>query len=69
MIEELLNGQRDEDLAALVEIGHQQAEPVSAIAQAAGLSVTLHRDLAGRPRVLEMVHCETISLGKAGAQA
>ncbi len=55
--------------AALVEIGYQQAEPVSAIAQAAGLSVTLHRDLAGRPRVLEMVHCETISLGKAGAQA
>ncbi len=55
--------------AALVEIGHSQAEPVSAIAQAAGLSVTLHRDLAGRPRVLEMVHCETISLGNAGAAA
>ncbi|WP_310534939.1 peptide chain release factor N(5)-glutamine methyltransferase [Novosphingobium sp.] len=55
--------------AALVEIGYQQAEPVGTIAQAAGLSVTLHRDLAGRPRVLEMVHCETISLGNAGAAA
>ncbi len=55
--------------AALVEIGHSQADAVSAIAQAAGLSARLHRDLAGRPRVLEMVHCDTISLGKPGGQA
>ncbi|MFM6931053.1 MAG: peptide chain release factor N(5)-glutamine methyltransferase [Novosphingobium sp.] len=55
--------------AALVEIGHRQDEAVSAIATAAGLSVALHRDLAGRPRVLEMVHCETISLGNAGVEA
>lgn len=39
---------------ALVEIGHQQADPVTAMAQAAGLRVTLHRDLAARPRVLQM---------------
>ena len=55
--------------AALVEIGHSQAVAVSAIAQTAGLSAHLHRDLAGRPRVLEMVHCDTISLGKPGGQA
>ena len=40
---------------ALVEIGASQADAVSAIARAAGLSATLHRDLAGRPRVLELV--------------
>lgn len=39
---------------ALVEIGSTQAEAVSAIAAAAGMSVRLLRDLAGRPRVLEM---------------
>jgi len=37
---------------ALVEIGHAQAEAVSAIGKAAGLDAELHRDLAGRPRVL-----------------
>jgi len=37
---------------ALVEIGHAQADAVSAIGRAAGLSVRLHRDLADRPRVL-----------------
>ena len=42
--------------AALVEIGATQAEAVSAIAQAAGLTARLHRDLARRPRVLELVH-------------
>ena len=41
---------------ALVEIGADQAEAVGAIAAEAGMSVTLHRDLAGRPRVLELVH-------------
>lgn len=43
--------------AALVEIGHAQAGPVCAIAMAAGMRATLHRDLAGRPRVLELVVC------------
>lgn len=37
---------------ALVEIGHAQAEAVSAIGVACGLSATLHRDLAGRARVI-----------------
>lgn len=37
---------------AVVEIGHRQAEAVSAIAAAAGLSAELHRDLADRPRAL-----------------
>ncbi|WP_395391994.1 peptide chain release factor N(5)-glutamine methyltransferase [Novosphingobium sp. BL-8A] len=38
---------------ALVEIGYQQADPVAAIGQEAGLSSRLHRDLGNRPRVLE----------------
>ncbi|WP_079731230.1 peptide chain release factor N(5)-glutamine methyltransferase [Novosphingobium mathurense] len=37
---------------ALVEIGHAQADAVSAIGHAAGLSTQLYRDLANRPRVL-----------------
>lgn len=37
---------------ALVEIGYAQAEAVSAIGKAAALDAQLHRDLAGRPRVL-----------------
>jgi release factor glutamine methyltransferase len=41
--------------AALVEIGAAQAEAVSAIAAHAGLSARLHRDLADRPRVLELM--------------
>ena len=40
---------------ALVEIGASQALAVSAIARGAGLAATLHRDLAGRPRVFELV--------------
>lgn len=39
---------------ALVEIGWTQADAVSAIACGAGLGTRLHRDLANRPRVLEM---------------
>ena len=39
---------------ALVEIGHTQAEAVSALAAAAGLSSRLHRDLAGHPRALQL---------------
>lgn len=50
---------------ALVEIGAAQADSVSAIARAAGLAVLLHRDLAGRARVLEL----KIPLGKATASA
>lgn len=40
--------------AALVEIGATQAQAVADLAGAAGLTARLHRDLAGRPRVLEM---------------
>jgi release factor glutamine methyltransferase len=40
--------------AAFVEIGHTQASAVSAIAQAARLTVQLHHDLAGRSRVLQL---------------
>lgn len=42
--------------AALVEIGATQAAAVSEISREAGLAATLHRDLASRPRVLELVH-------------
>jgi release factor glutamine methyltransferase len=37
---------------AVLEIGHTQADAVSAIAEAAGFASMLHRDLAGRPRAL-----------------
>jgi release factor glutamine methyltransferase len=40
------------DGVAVLEIGHEQADAVSAIAQAAGFASELHRDLAGRPRAL-----------------
>ncbi len=39
---------------ALVEIGATQASAVIALAEVAGLVATLHRDLAGRDRVVEM---------------
>lgn len=39
---------------AVVEIGHTQAGPVTALAEAAGLTAKLHRDLAERPRALEI---------------
>ena len=45
---------------AVVEIGHSQADAVTAIAAASGLNATLHHDLGGRPRALEF----KISLGK-----
>ena len=54
---------------ALVEIGATQADAVSAIADAARLSARLHRDLAGRPRVLEMARRSKIPLGKASSTA
>lgn len=43
---------------AVVEIGHAQAEAVSAIAAKAGLSARLHRDLGGRPRALELTQAQ-----------
>jgi release factor glutamine methyltransferase len=39
---------------ALVEIGHTQAPAVSALAQEHRLTVSLHRDLADRPRALQI---------------
>ncbi len=51
--------------AALVEIGWAQAAAVSALAAASGLHATLHHDLAGRPRVLEIVHSAKIPLGNS----
>jgi release factor glutamine methyltransferase len=39
---------------ALVEIGATQAEAVAAIAAEAGFAAKLHRDLADRPRALEL---------------
>jgi release factor glutamine methyltransferase len=39
---------------AVIEIGHAQAEAVTAIAVAVGFAATLHRDLGDRPRALEM---------------
>ena len=51
--------------AALLEIGAAQADPVSAIARAAGFAVILHNDLGGRPRVLEL----KFSLGNAPPSA
>ena len=50
---------------AFVEIGAGQAAAVTRIAAQAQLSATLHRDLGGRPRVLEL----TILLGKAANPA
>ena len=50
--------------AAFVEIGSTQADAVTALAQASGMAATLHHDLAGRPRVLEIVHSAKIPLGK-----
>jgi release factor glutamine methyltransferase len=50
---------------AMVEIGASQAQAVSAIAEAAGFTATLHRDLGQRPRVLEL----KFPLGKPAASA
>lgn len=41
--------------AAVLEIGHRQAEAVTALAALAGFAVTLRHDLAGRPRALILV--------------
>jgi release factor glutamine methyltransferase len=50
---------------ALIEIGQTQSAAVAAIAAAAGFAATLHHDLAGRPRALEL----KIPLGKRGGNA
>jgi len=60
-----LAGLMNETGVAMVEIGATQADAVEAIAEAAGLACSLHRDLAARPRALQMVHRQNISLGKA----
>jgi release factor glutamine methyltransferase len=46
------------DGAAFLEIGAAQFDAVQAIARAAGMIAELHRDLAGRPRVVELVHAD-----------
>ena len=40
------------DAAAIFEIGHAQADAVTALARAAGFATDLHRDLADRPRAV-----------------
>lgn len=47
---------------AVLEIGHTQAEAVTAIAARAGFAATLDRDLGGRPRTLTLKK----ALGKSG---
>lgn len=47
-----LGGLLTADGVAMVEIGYRQAEAVAAIGVAAGLSARVHRDLAGRDRVV-----------------
>jgi release factor glutamine methyltransferase len=42
----------DPDARAILEIGANQAEAVSALAATAGFAVSLQRDLGGRPRAL-----------------
>lgn len=43
---------------AVLEIGWQQAEAVSALAAEAGFAATLRHDLAGRPRALTLVRAK-----------
>ena len=49
---------------AVLEIGHVQADAVTALAQAAGFAATLHRDLADRPRALALSVPGKKALGK-----
>jgi len=54
---------------AVVEIGAAQANAVTALAERAGFTVTLHRDLAGRPRALRCTFDNArLGLGKAGGR-
>jgi release factor glutamine methyltransferase len=52
------------DGVAFVEIGATQADAVTLIARYVGLNATLHHDLGGRPRVLEMRRQTKFPLGK-----
>lgn len=47
-----LRGLMEDGALAILEIGHEQAEAVSALAQAHEFAVNLRRDLANRPRAL-----------------
>ena len=51
---------------AVLEIGHAQADAVTALAEAAGFAATLHRDLADRPRALALSVPGKKPLGKGG---
>ncbi len=55
----------EENGIALIEIGWTQAAAVSALAQGAGMSAKVHRDLALRERAVEMAKNRNIPLGKA----
>ncbi len=50
-----LRGLMNPQAAAILEIGANQGDAVSAIAEAAGFAVDLRRDLAGRARALVLV--------------
>ncbi|WP_041549908.1 peptide chain release factor N(5)-glutamine methyltransferase [Novosphingobium aromaticivorans] len=52
---------------AIVEIGWQQGQAVSAIARASGMTARIHRDLANRDRAVEMAKIGNIPLGKGPA--
>lgn len=60
-----LPGLLAENGLALVEIGHTQGDAVSSLAEAAGMTARLHRDLGNRPRALELAIQRKISLGKS----
>ena len=49
---------------AVLEIGHAQADAVTALAEAAGFVAMLHRDLADRPRALALSVLGKKALGK-----
>lgn len=49
-----MSGLLSQEGTALFEIGATQADGVMALARAAGLPVSLHHDLGGRPRIVEM---------------
>lgn len=55
------------DGIAIVEIGWAQADAVSALAKASGMTARVHCDLAGRKRAVEMAPMANIPLGKGPA--
>ncbi|MBF9151267.1 peptide chain release factor N(5)-glutamine methyltransferase [Novosphingobium jiangmenense] len=62
-----LPGLLSERGVAIVEIGWTQADAVSDIARAAGMTTRVHVDLAGRKRAVEMAQIPNIPLGKGPA--